>query len=530
MTIAELIAALSEPNAYPFPVESIEVRQTHISAVFLVGEYVYKVKKPVNLGFLDFSTLEKRYHFCQEEVRLNRRLAPEVYRGVVPIVRTSQGGLKVEADGPPIEWAVKMKRLPDQATLLAYLERDELPSALVVKVAERLATFHAQAERGPHIAASGRFEVVAANARENFIQTQNHVGITVTAEVMTRLQALTETHLNALQPQIDARAARGIPCDTHGDLHLNHIYYFPDQQSPNDLIAIDCVEFADRFRHADPIADMAFLAMDLAFHDRRDLSKILCDNYLRAANDPDGKALLPFYIAYRAVVRAKVEGIELTEKEIPVVERESARRRAQAHWLLALGELETPLRRPTLVLMAGLPGSGKSTLARSLTEKANFQLLRTDVVRKQLAGLPPEATTRDAQDSGIYTPEWTERTYNECRRRAEQILRQGGRVIVDANFPDEHRRSAFVQLGHQLAVPVLILWCRVSRDVAKQRILDRRGDASDATTRTFDALEARWQPFGHATGRHVQEILADGPPETLLRQALEILQHHQLVE
>lgn len=530
MNIAEMIAALSEPNAYPFPVEDVEVRQTHISAVFLVGEYVYKVKKPVNLGFLDFSTLERRYHFCHEEVRLNRRLAPEVYRGVVPIVRTPHGGLKVEADGPPIEWAVKMKRLPDHATLLAYLERDAIPPALVEKVAEHMATFHAQAERGPHIAASGRFEVVAGNARENFIQSQTHVGITVAAEVLARLQALTETHLNALHPLINARAARGIPCDTHGDLHLNHIYYFPDQQSPNDLIAIDCVEFADRFRHADPIADIAFLAMDFAFHNRRDLSKLLCENYLRAANDPDGGALLPFYIAYRAMVRAKVEGIELTEKEIPAAERESAQRRAQAHWLLALGELEIPLRRPALILMAGLPGSGKSTLARALTEQANFQLLRTDVVRKELAGLPPEATTRDAQDSGIYTPEWTERTYNECRHRAEHILRQGGRVIVDANFPDEHRRWAFVQLAHQLAIPVLILWCRVSRDVAKQRILDRRGDASDATTRTFDALEARWQPFGNATGRYVQEIPADGPPEELLHQALEILQRHRLAE
>ncbi|MDW8197184.1 MAG: AAA family ATPase [Gemmataceae bacterium] len=530
MDLTALIEALSQPGAYPYPVQQIEVRQTHISAVFLAGDYVYKVKKPVNFGFLDFSTPEKRLHFCHEEVRLNRRLAPTVYHGVVPIARSATGLLQFEADGPPIEWAVKMQRLPDHATLWAYLERDAITPELVGKVAERMASFHAHAQRGPHIAAAGRFEVVAANARENFAQTQNHVGVTVTREVFQRVQALTETALSQLQPLIDARASRGMPCDTHGDLHLDHIYYFPDQPPPHDLLAIDCIEFADRFRHADPLADIAFLAMDLAFHHRRDLAKLLLDNYFRAANDPDGAALAPFYTAYRAVVRAKVEGLAHTETEIPPAKREFARRQAQAYWLLALAELETPSRRPALVLMAGLPGSGKSTLARRLAQAVPFDVLRTDVVRKQLAGLPPEATTRDAQDSGIYTPEWTERTYNECRQRAEAILQRGGRVIVDANFPDENRRRTFVELAHQLAIPVLILWCQASRDVAKQRILQRRHDASDANTRTYDALEARWQPFGPATQRSVQVVRADGPPDELLHQALQILKENGLAE
>ena len=331
MELTALISALSAGGA-------AEVIQTHISVVFLTRDVVYKLKKPVNLGFLDFSTLDRRRHFCQEEVRLNRRLAPAVYLGVVPVTRDGSG-LRFEGEGEAVEWTVKMTRLPEEASLLSKLARGAVGPDLVAKLAERVAEFHARAEGGPRIAESGRFDVVARNARENFTQSEEQIGVTITREAFENLRACTEATLARLRPLIETRAARGVPRDTHGDLHLDHVYHFPDRAPPHDLIAIDCIEFADRFRHADPVADAAFLAMDLAFRGRPDLADAFVLNYVRASGDAEGAALFPLYVSYRAAVRAKVEGMKLSEREIPRAERDAARERARAQWQFAAGAL-----------------------------------------------------------------------------------------------------------------------------------------------------------------------------------------------
>src|SRR5579883_134545 len=529
MQLTDLIAALSDPHAYPFAVERIDVRQTHISVVFLAGEVVYKLKKPVNFGFLDFSTLEKRKHFCEEEVRLNRRLAPEVYLSVVPVTRSTEGRVHFEGDGEVIEWAVKMRRLPENASLLSRLERDEVTPELVEKLADRIAAFHATAEGGPEVAESAQFEVVACSARDNFEQSKSQVGHTVSRRVFDRLRTLTETTLANLKPLIEARAARVVPRDNHGDLHLDHVYHFAERSPPNDLIAIDCIEFSERYRHADPIADAAFLVMDLAFHDRRDLADVFTRRYLRNSGDTEGAQLFPFYTSYRAMVRAKVEGMEAGEEEVPETKRTAAQTRARAHWLMALGELEAPGRRPCLVLVAGLPGSGKSTLARDLAERANFAVVRSDVVRKELAGLPADASARSVPDTGLYTPEWTTHTYAECLRRAESLLSDGGRVIVDANFGAEPHRRDFLGAAARLALPAVFLWCQVSPEIAKTRLAARSGDPSDATPEIFDRAAARWQAFDEKTRTKVWEVSANGPPTDMLRRAMEVLNESRVV-
>jgi aminoglycoside phosphotransferase family enzyme len=264
MDLAHLIKALTDPAAYPDPVGEVEVRQTHISAVFVAGPHVYKVKKPVAFGFLDFGTLARRQHFCKEEVRLNRRLAPDVYLGVVPVTRSDQG-VRVEGDGEVVEWAVKMRRLADDATLQSRLEQGDVEAEVMEALARKIASFHAHAESGPRVAAFGRFEVVAGNARENFEQSAAHVGTTVTKAVFARVQALTEEALTRHRPMIEGRAERGVPRDTHGDLRLGHVYLFPDREPPGDLVIIDCIEFNERFRFADPIADMAFWSWGSSF-------------------------------------------------------------------------------------------------------------------------------------------------------------------------------------------------------------------------------------------------------------------------
>jgi aminoglycoside phosphotransferase family enzyme/predicted kinase len=518
MELSELTTALARPSAYPEPAAHVEVHQTHISVVFLTERFAYKLRKPVNLGFLDFSTPDRRRHDCEEEVRLNRRLAPHVYLGVVPVTEAG-GEVAFGGRGEVIDWAVRMVRLPAEATLERRLGRGEVGADVLEALAARLAAFHEAADGGAHVSAFGRFEVVARNARENFEQAASHVGTTHSPAVYARLRDLNEQALARLRPLIEGRAARGVPRDTHGDLHLDHVYLFPGRAPPEDLVIIDCISFNERFRYADPVADIAFLVMDLAYHDRRDLARGFADAYFRAARDEEGRGLLPFYTAYRAAVRAKVEGLKQAEAEIPPPERERARASARAHWLLALGELEEPGQRPCLVLVAGLPGSGKSTLAQHLQERDGFTVIRSDVVRKELAA--------GAED--LYTPEWSDRTYAECLRRAQDVIFEGGRALIDANFREERRRVAFLEAAARWGVPALLLVCRVKDKVARARLEGRRGDVSDADWATYLELRGGWEEPGARTQPHVRVIHSDGTPEETLAQAEAALREQGLL-
>jgi aminoglycoside phosphotransferase family enzyme/predicted kinase len=517
MEIARLIDALKQPTAYPAPRGDIEVRQTHISVVFLVGDTVYKIKKPLNLGFLDFSTLDRRRYFCEQEVLLNRRLAPDVYLGIVPIC-LADDGVHVEGTGAVIEWAVKMRRLPDNATLEARLARGEAGLPEMQRIARRVAEFHAKAARSEYIASFGSFPVVAGNARENFEQSLPEVGRTVHPRTFERCQERTEELLHDLKGIIAARAARGMPCDTHGDLHLDHVYLF-DKPPPHDVAIVDCIEFNERFRYADPVADAAFLVMDLKAHRFDDLASAFATAYLRDAQDAEGSQLMSFYSAYRAVVRAKVEGIKLREAEVPEDERHRALIKSQKHWLLALRELELPSRRPMLVLVGGLPGTGKSTLARELATRSHFVVLRSDEIRKQLAGVSPLRPQSTEFQHGIYTEEWSQRTYLEMQRRADVLLFEGRRVLIDAAFHDEAKRQSFVELAKRWCVPMLWLECRAEPQVVQKRLANRRGDPSDADWAVYQKMAALWSPPTEITQPYLRIVDTSGALERSVQQA-----------
>jgi aminoglycoside phosphotransferase family enzyme/predicted kinase len=489
--LMRLIDGLSRREAYPHPVPGdVKIHQTHISVVFLAGSYAYKVKKPVDMGFLDFTTLEQRRHFCHEEVRLNRRLAREVYLGVVP-VSVEDGALRVDGRGVPVEYAVRMRRLPAEATLERRLLREESLTDALEKLGRKIAMFHAGAEAGPRVSRYGSWEVVAGNARENLLQSRGHRG---------------------------------------GDLHLDHVYFFPDREPPEDLVVVDCIEFNERFRYADPISDVAFLAMDLAYHGRRDLARVWVDAYFAFAEDASGRRLLPFYRSYRAAVRAKVDGMLAQEPEVSVAERDAAVQRARGHWLMALAELEQPARRPCLVLVAGLPGTGKSTVARGLAEAAGLHVIRADAVRKGLAGLPPDAPAAAGLDEGIYTPAWTERTYAACLDQAEEILFQGGRVVVDATFWQEARRSPFLDAGIRWGIRTLLLQLVAEPEAVKARLQARTAGPSDADWAIYRRLAERWEDPSAATERTRATVDASGEPSEVVTAAMAVLRAVDLVD
>ena len=538
LSIGDLMTGLSQPAAYPHRVDSVDVRQTHISAVFLAGDQVFKVKKPVRLPFLDFSTLERRKFFCDEEVRLNRRLAPDVYRGVVPIHATP-AGLRIGTDagediaGPVVEWAVRMNRLPDDAMFAARMERDLLTHGQVETLAQRVAEFHRAARLtagsdealAARISACGEFDRIAAAVRDNIDFAKKQIGQTISAAVHQRLQDATELSLSRLKPLIDRRVAKGMIRDLHGDLHLDHVYLFEDRPPPADVVIIDCIEFNEAFRFIDVVADIAFCAMDFLFHGRGDFSRTFRDAYFAASEDADGPELLPFYTAYRAAVRGKVDGITAAEPEIPPAQRDAAANRSAAYWLLALGELEPVDQRPVLVLASGLPGTGKSTLARELADSLGFQWIRSDEVRKELAsaaGAEPSAGPKDYL-TGIYSIEWTDRTYAECLCRVAAALRLGGRVVVDATFVEEQRRQQFLSAAIELGAPAVWLVCDAAPSVVRDRLAKRRNDASDADWSIYQKAASAWQPPSRFSDRALVTIDANQDSPSMLRQAVDAI-------
>jgi aminoglycoside phosphotransferase family enzyme/predicted kinase len=521
-SLTELVAALLRPAAYPWAVEQVEVRQTHISVIFLAGPRVIKVKKPVRLPFLDFSTLERRQFFCEEEVRLNQRLAPGVYHGVVPLTRDS-AGIRIQGDGPVVEWAVQMERLPNQATFDSRLQRDTLTTEDVRRLARRVSEFHRSARRDQLTATYGSFDVVAAAVRANLEFARTQVGLTISQPVFERLRAATKRVLEFAQPIIERRANSGFVRELHGDLHLDHVYLIEDQPSPRDLLIIDAIEFNEGFRCIDVVADMAFCVMDFAAHGRRDLGRLFADTYFTATGDAEGRDLLPLFTSYRAAVRAKVNGIVAAESEVTSADRQAATDRATALWLLALGELESPSERPALLLVSGLPGTGKSTLARGLAERAGFRVIRSDVVRKELAGLTATTNSSAGFQEGIYSPAWTDRTYAECLRRATAALLNGERVIVDATFVEDKRRHEFLQAAIRLGVPALWLLCDASEECVRARLAARHGDVSDADWSIHQLAAQRWEPPCPCCQRALRKIDTQAAPERVVTAALELI-------
>lgn len=453
------------------------VRETHCATVFFTGDRAYKVKKPVDLGFLDFTSRQARHDACRREVELNRRLAPDVYLGVAEVRAP---------DGDPCDWLVVMRRMPSERSLSALVTAGADVHDELRQLARMLAAFHATAERGPLINRVALLDGLRDRWTANLTELAPFRDDPLDASVLAEITDLVNRYLAGRQPLLEARLRAGVACDGHGDLTADDIFCLPD--GPRVL---DCLEFDDRLRWVDGLDDAAFLAMDLERLGRKELGAWFLDCYAEFAGTQRCVSLEHHYIAYRAVVRAKVACLRNAQRG---GQAERARQLAE----LALRHLRAA--EPRLVLVGGRPGTGKSTVAGRLADELGAVLLQSDRIRKEQAGIDPRTAAGADWQQGIYSPTSTEHTYRELLRRARLLLGRGETVVLDASWRRaEHREMARVTAADTSSAAVELM-CRAPDDVADARIRDRSHGPhlSDATADIAGSMAREFDPWPQA--------------------------------
>ncbi len=472
-----LIQHLQNPALYDHPVEQFKLIETHISWVLLTGEYVYKIKKPVDFGFLNFSTLAQRHHFCQQELQLNRRLAPEIYLEVVAI-----GGTPAQpclgAESGAIEYAVKMRQFPQQAQLDRLLTAGTLKPGHIDQLAERIAAFHAEAEVAGSDTPWGGPAAIRQPVEENFAQIRPLLSDENDLKALDRLERWSLQQFERLEPLLQQRKADGFIRNGHGDMHLGNIALIERK-----IVIFDCIEFNDEFRWIDVISDIAFTTMDLEDRDQPQLAARLIDTYLQRSGDYEGLALYPFYRLYRALVRAKVARLRLTQTDLKPQQREAAERSYRNY--ITLAQRYASDSKPLLCIAHGLSGSGKTTLSQPLLERFGMVRIRADVERKRLYGYRAEART----DAAIYSQEANRRTYDRLAQLTAAVISAGLSVIVDATFLKRAEREHYHALARRLGVPFVILHFHAPKALLVQWINERQKAGNDASEATVEVLE-----------------------------------------
>lgn len=480
--------------------------ETHISVVVFVGDRVYKLKKHVRFDFLDFSTLELRERACHREVEANRRIAPDVYLGVAQVR---------DPDGAVIDHLVVMRRMPPDRCL-ATLVRDgdaSVPDQLRL-LARLVASFHSRARTGPDVDTAATRDAVAANWEDGFAELAPFVGSVLDPEVEERVAQLVRAYLTGREVLFAQRIAAGRVCDGHGDLQAADVFCLDD--GPRVL---DCIEFDDRLRHGDVLADVAFLAMDLERLGDEGAAHDFLGHYCEFSDDNPPTTLLHHYIAYRAHVRAKVATLRAAQE--PSGSTALARDVAEAGRLLDLARRHLEAARVRLVLVGGAPGTGKSTLARGIGDRLGATVVRSDEVRKERAGLGSTESAAAGLHEGLYDPEVTDATYAAVFERARSLVSRGEPVVIDASFTSEAHREAARELARNTSTEIVELRCHLAPEVAAERVAARLatgGDASDASVEVAAALAASADPWPEAT-----EVSTEDEPATALEGAMRAL-------
>ncbi len=533
-----MLQMLTQPAAFQYTVsgrdgfqkeshrdhESITVIQTHASAVVLTASRAYKLKKPKDFGFFDYSTPAFRRHFCQQEVLLNARLAPQVYLGVTPVLLFADGQPRFGPTFPPgdvplpgtmldggrvVDYAVVMLRLPDEATLEFRVRTGTAGPSHLQEIARYVAAFHASSQTDAHIASFGGVEVIRGNWEENFAQMEPYIDRSLDTLTYHRIVEYIRHFLDERASLFASRVRDGRIRDCHGDLRLQHVYILDESDPPAHRLAIlDGIEFNERFRYSDVASEIAFLAMEMEAAARYDLSRVFVDSYVAETGDEALREVLPFYICYRACVRGKVCSFQLDEPEVPEAQREAAQEEAASLFALAASYASGPSR-PTLLMMGGVMGTGKSTLAGALQHELGWALFSSDMIRKQLAHLDPAQPLADAFGQGVYNPDWTAHTYQTLLVEASAALASGHSVLLDASFIRRADRQAAARAATARGAHTIFVECVCPREVALERLARRwkirleRGQvtreeaslASDGRPDLYDAQCAVWEAF-----------------------------------
>jgi aminoglycoside phosphotransferase family enzyme/predicted kinase len=478
-----LIQALTDRSVYEHPTTEITVLQTHISWVVLTGPFAYKIKKPVNLGFVDFSTLAKRHFFCQEELRLNRRLAPQLYLDVVAISGPPERP-RLQGQGAPIEYAVKMVQFGQETLLSHLIDAGQLQAAHIDSLAHEVSAFHADIATADPTSRFGTPDMVYQPVQENFQHLFDAIDDPVRQAHARELEAWCQRTFAAQRPDFIARKRDGFVRECHGDLHLGNMVLLD-----NAVVIFDCLEFNDTFRWIDVASDVAFLTMDLEDRGRPDLAHRFLNGYLEVTGDYGLLVPLPFYLTYRALVRAKVAGIRFGQSDLAPEEAQHVREAFGSY--LDLAARYTRPSRPRLWITHGLSGSGKTWCTQQMVEATGAIRLRSDVERKRLFGLAPleRSTGRSAFD--LYAPDVTQRTYEHLAQQAARVIAAGFSVLVDATFLKRAQRDAFRRLAAQLGVPFTILECRAHPETLRRRVVQRSARGADASEADLAVLHGQ---------------------------------------
>ena len=502
----ELICALQNPLLFDHPVKQFSVIETHISWVILTGFFAYKIKKPVNLGFVDFSTLDKRRYFCFEELRLNRRFAPDIYLSVVPI-RGSHSIPRLSKVGEVIEYAVKMREFSQQDLLNNYASERQLKPAHVESLADVVVELHRIAPSAKSGSLFGSVGTVTEWTRENFDQIEAEIPRGLLPEYFDSLKKWCLGSTEKRLSNMIKRQAKGFVRECHGDLHLGNIAFIDGQITP-----FDCIEFNPSLRWIDTTSEIAFVAMDLCAHGYPEYAWQFINRYLQASGDYSGITLLRYYFVYRAMVRTKVEALRVTQQNF-AVNRQNRSDHAARHYL-DLAQQWATNQRPAVIIMHGLSGSGKSTLARHLSGVLGAIQIRSDVERKRVFGLDADQDSGSTFEQNIYTQDATNRTYDHLEGMAKEIILADFTVIIDASFLKLIYREQFRQLALKHGVPFLILHCDASKDTLRDRIEQRMESQHDPSEANLSVLQHQLksqQEFTSNERNHVKIISSTEP-------------------
>lgn len=524
MNHSDLVAAMKQPAFYGHGVARVKFLQTHISSLFLTGERVYKLKKPVNFGFLDFSTLELRELYCRAEVELNRRLAPDVYLGVEPVVDDGER-LRLGGAGELVDWVIVMQQLDHWVFGAAVAERGELAESHVDQLIDLLVPFYRNARSGPGVDDYGTLAAVRYNTDENFGQTEEYVGKLISRERYEHIVAWTERFYDQQPELFERRISEKRIRESHGDLHLCNIFF---EDPP---VIFDCIEFNERFRCGDVAADLAFLAMDLDFRGRADLSRYLIEGYVRASGDTGLPAMLDFYKCYRAFVRAKVCCFTSADPALDNHERRRQRNLARHYFGLAYRYADGRLSPPLLVLH-GLMGTGKTAVARFLRESYGWHVLSTDAVRKQMSGVGENTRVYVPYNQGLYSPEMNRRTYEEVCLRAENLLLAGFPVAIDGAFKRRSERQPVVDLARRSGARLVFLEtaCGPLEQRRRLELRELHDTRSDGRVELMERQRSEFEAASPETAHLFERLSTDGPEAETQGRVFDLLHARGLLD